>query len=96
MATPLHLGLLAPDRLWSRTEVLVRDCPVPRAPGVYAWYFRQPPAIVPIDGCLTAHGATLLYVGISPRRPPTNGSPPSRLDLTRFRGAGGVGDLRGL
>jgi len=30
--------LLNPARLWTRAEVLVRPCPVPREPGVYAWY----------------------------------------------------------
>ena len=59
----------------------MRDCPVPRASGVYAWYFREVPRLIPIDGCRTAHGATLLYVGISPKRPPSNGAPPSRQSL---------------
>ena len=61
--------LLSPVRLWSRPEVLVKDCPVPGKPGVYAWYFRETPPGVPIADCRTAHGATLLYVGGSPKRP---------------------------
>lgn len=81
MAASQRISLVKPERLWSRAEVLVRDCPVPRAPGVYAWYFRHVPKAVPREGCLTAHGATLLYVGISPRRPPTNGAPASRQSL---------------
>src|SRR5690349_422197 len=72
---------LSPARLWSRTEVLVRACPVPREAGVYAWYFREVPPGVPTDECVRAHGATLLYVGISPKAPPANGRPPSRQRL---------------
>lgn len=73
--------LLAPPCLSTRSEVLARECPVPRSAGVYAWYFRQLPPKVSRGGCVTAHGATLLYVGISPKRPPTNGTAPSRQSL---------------
>ncbi len=38
----------------------------PRAPGVYAWFFRTVPSGVPVDGCVVRDGLTLLYVGISP------------------------------
>jgi hypothetical protein len=31
--------LLTPDRVWSRSEVLSAPSPVPKPPGVYAWYF---------------------------------------------------------
>ena len=40
----------------------------PRAPGVYAWFFRATPPGVPCEGCVTRDGLTLLYVGISPGR----------------------------
>lgn len=49
---------------------MVRNCPVPREPGVYAWYFREIPPGVPTTDCRHALGATLLYVGISPKKPP--------------------------
>ena len=48
------LALTEPSRLWSRVEVLTRPCPVPKSPGVYAWYFRAP-AGVPLEGCIR-HG----------------------------------------
>ena len=64
-------ALLNPSRLWTRSEVLVRDCPVPPEPGVYAWYFREVPPGVPTADCRRAFDATLLYVGISPKRPPS-------------------------
>ena len=41
-------ALLDPRRLWSREDVLT-TVRVPRASGVYAWYFKAPPALVPLD-----------------------------------------------
>lgn len=74
--------LLAPRCLWTREQVLVRsDCPVPRDPGLYAWYFRTAPRHVPTEDCHHWQGMPLLYVGISPKRPPANGAPPSRQRL---------------
>jgi Methyltransferase domain len=75
-------NLLRPTRLWTRDEVLTRPSPVPRAPGVYAWYFRNVPVIVPTADGLRVGEFTLLYVGISPSAPPTNGKPPSRQTLS--------------
>ena len=74
-------NLLRPTRLWTREEVLARPSCVPRAPGVYAWYFRNVPAIVPTANCLRIGQFTLLYVGISPSAPPTNGKAPSKQTL---------------
>lgn len=69
---------LVRGRLFTAAEVCSRPSAIPAAPGVYAWWFDAIPALVPIDGCLRRNGLTLLYVGISPKRPPTNGRPPSR------------------
>ena len=71
------MDLLSPQRLYSREEVLARPSPVPQAPGVYAWYFRNIPSFVPLDGCVQCGDLTLLYVGIAPRAAPKNGKPPS-------------------
>jgi hypothetical protein len=84
-------NLLEPARLWTRIEVLARDCPMPRQAGIYGWYFKSLPPRVPHRGCHRTQGATLLYVGISPKQPPANGAPPSRQHLLRriryhFRG----------
>lgn len=75
------LALTEPPRLWSRAEVLTRPCPVPKSPGVYAWYFRAPPAGVPLEGCIRHGDLALLYVGISPKAPPSDGRPGSRQTL---------------
>jgi hypothetical protein len=75
--------LLHPGRLWSRREVLSRISPVPNAPGVYAWYFRNMPPVVPTSGCTSIGNFHLLYVGISPSAPPTNGKATSKQTLSR-------------
>jgi hypothetical protein len=74
-------NLLCPARLYSRDEVLSRPCPVPKASGVYAWYFREVPPRVPVTGCIGCGDDTLLYVGISPSAPPQNGKSPSKQSL---------------
>lgn len=70
--------LLAPPRLHSRVDVLTRPSPIPAAAGVYAWYFNEIPPSVPIDGCRVVDGHTLLYVGISPKKPSADGLRASR------------------
>ena len=65
----------------SRAEVLSSPSPVPKAPGVYAWYFRQLRALVPHAGCVAQNDLTLLYVGISSSESPKNGGGPSRRSL---------------
>jgi hypothetical protein len=41
-------------------------CPLPRAPGVYAWFFENLLPSVPESNCLRDHGRLMLYVGIAP------------------------------
>jgi hypothetical protein len=72
---------LQPERLWRREEVLSRPCPIPAVPGVYGWWFDRLPVPLDTTGCRTLHGATLLYTGISPKRPPMNGRAPSKGQL---------------
>jgi hypothetical protein len=72
---------LSPERLWRRQEVLSRPSPVPAVPGVYGWWFDRLPMPMDTSGCRTYRGATLLYTGISPKRPPMNGRAPSRGQL---------------
>jgi hypothetical protein len=43
--------LMHPKHLWGRAEILANPSPVPREPGVYAWYFDEIPDGVPTDGC---------------------------------------------
>jgi hypothetical protein len=76
-----HPELLSPKKPWSRAEVLSSPCPVPKSPGVYAWYFKQIPPRIPTAGCVRVGDLTLLYIGISPKAPPTNGRSASRQTL---------------
>ena len=69
---------LNPPRVFSRDEVLSRPSPVPAAGGVYGWWFRGLPALIDTTGCRKHDSLVLLYVGISPRRPPTIGQAASR------------------
>jgi hypothetical protein len=62
----------------NRALVLSPDCPVPKVPGVYVWYFRSVPTKVPIFDCIRRYGGHLLYVGISPA---TKRNPRSRQTL---------------
>jgi hypothetical protein len=67
--------------LYASDAVLARPSPVPAIPGVYAWFFRKVPPGVPVDRCLIRDSMPLLYVGISPKAPPTSGAPVSRQTL---------------
>ena len=66
--------LTNPERLYSRSEVLAKSSPVPKARGIYAWYFQNMPVSVPTDGCKVMDGKTLLYAGISPNRASSQGT----------------------
>ncbi|NTW68316.1 MAG: hypothetical protein HGB23_00520 [Chlorobiaceae bacterium] len=55
-----------PQRLFSRAEILSNPSPVTKAHGVYALFFKEIPPGVPVEGCLTHEGLTLLYIGSSP------------------------------
>lgn len=52
--------------------------PVPAVNGIYFWWFKEIPPGVPIEGCITQDGYTLLYVGISPDK---KSKPNSRANL---------------
>ena len=71
-------SLVHPEKIFSRAEVLQKDCPVPSSSGIYAWFFKEIPPGVSIDGCIKFNGKHLLYVGISPKKPPRKGKPSSQ------------------
>jgi len=77
--------LFEPTRLYTRAEVLAKPCPVPAEPGIYGWYFKQPPRSVALDGVHEHQGQKLLYVGIAPKRPPVTGRPSSTTLRDRIR-----------
>ena len=75
------LTLLNPARIWTRDEVLAHPSPVPKEPGVYAWFFRTVPPGVPKERCARFGDLTLLYIGIAPKAPPQNRAVPSKQRL---------------
>ena len=72
--------IIAPSALHSRLAVLSTPSLPPSVPGVYAWFFKDLPGSVPVDGCITKDSLTLLYIGISPDK---IGKPNSRQNLRR-------------
>jgi GIY-YIG catalytic domain-containing protein len=58
--------LKSPCQLWGRSQVLMRLCPEPQPNGIYAWYFKNIPIIVPTSECHEFKGLKLLYIGIAP------------------------------
>lgn len=81
MSRELFPALTRPGRVHGRGEVLSRPSPVPKTAGLYAWWFRGLPPGIDTTGCLQRNGLTLLYVGISPKEPPTNGQGASKSTL---------------
>jgi hypothetical protein len=58
--------LTSPDQLYRCSEMLssFEDRSIK---GVYAWWFKNVPSFVPLDGATRFRGMTLLYVGTSKR-----------------------------
>lgn len=77
--------LIHPTKVYTRTEVLLRDSPVPRSPGVYSWFFKEIPPGVPLEKCVEYDGLHLLYVGISPKKPQRMGKPSKQNLRTRIK-----------
>lgn len=48
-------------------------------PGIYVWFFKSIPPGVPTDGCTQREGMTLLYMGISPDSPTSQGTLRNRI-----------------
>lgn len=91
--------MLSSAPIVSRREVLARPCPVPSEPGFYGWWFRELPLDFDTSASLSREGLTLLYVGISPRRPSSDGKSPSQNHLRKrvtyhYRGNAGGSTLR--
>lgn len=76
-------GLLAPNHVTTRAEVVSRPSSVPAEPGVYAWYFDEPPSAVPLAGTHRTDFGYLLYIGIAPRKQRIGDGRPSKQNLRR-------------
>ncbi|TXI87185.1 MAG: hypothetical protein E6Q40_05340 [Cupriavidus sp.] len=89
-------AILRPAHLYRADEATAR---APRAAGIYGWYFDEIPAGIDVSQCHHHRGWTLLYCGISPKKPPTNGRPASRSHVhqrlrTHFAGNAAGSTLR--
>lgn len=73
--------------------ILGRPCPVPQASGVYAWYFKNIPSIVPASNCNELGNYKLLYVGIAPSSGTSSATLRSRI-RTHFRANASGSTLR--
>lgn len=82
---PVIQALTNPASLYSRSITLTKPCPVPQERGLYAWYFKNIPPMVPIDDCIVKNGKTLLYAGISPKDEKSTQNLRKRV-TTHFRG----------
>jgi len=81
--------LTRPERLFDRDELLNHSkCPVPRASGVYAWFFRPTLPGVPLEGCIAHEGMYLLYAGISPDKQGKPGSSQTLWNRLRYHYTG--------
>ena len=67
---PTLAALLTPTRLYTAAEAGARGIGAPRQPGIYAWYFDAVPPGVDARLCHRHGDWTLLYCGISPKKPP--------------------------
>jgi GIY-YIG catalytic domain-containing protein len=85
--------LVYASRLYRWRELKGNPILPPRSPGVYAWFFERVPPGVPTDSCVIRDGATLLYVGISPKNRRTKGTLQDRL-WSHFEGIAEFSTLR--
>ena len=77
--------LVHPSQVISRAEAFQKECPIPRSPGVYAWFFKEIPPNVPLEKCVEHNDLHLLYVGISPKKPQRMGKPSKQNLRTRIK-----------
>lgn len=77
--------LIHPQKVYSRKEVLAKNCPVPKESGLYSWFFKKLPSNVPTSDCINYKDLKLLYVGIAPRKPTKKGKESSQTLLSRIR-----------
>jgi len=59
-------------KLWAAPDLMSSFASIPKAGGLYGWFFRGLPG-VPLEGTAELDGLRLLYVGISPRKPSAAG-----------------------
>src|SRR5262245_901016 len=85
----LKWQLLHSSQLYSWRQLEAEPALLPPVSGVYGWFFRSVPSVVPTQRCFTRDGMTLLYVGVAPGRPTSSETLRSRLRFHYLRHAEG-------
>ena len=67
-----------PKRLISRAQLIKNSNTIQSTSGVYGWYFKEFPSIIPTENCIKFENYFLLYLGISPDK---KGKPNSKENL---------------
>ncbi len=80
---PIEALLAAP--LASFDTLMADPKLVPGEPGVYGWWFRRAPRLLPTEGAFERGDLRLLYVGIAPQRASTIEKPTRRTLRRRLR-----------
>lgn len=74
-------------------DILKNNIKVPKAKGIYAWYFNELPPYIPAKKYIKIDGWTLLYVGIAGDTPESSATLHSRIKGMHL-GNGGESSLR--
>lgn len=85
--------LFSGDTFLSRDAFNENKKQVPASYGIYAWYFKGIPTVVPVDDCHMIGDKTLLYIGISPSSNTSKNNLRKRI-MHHFNGNGGSSTLR--
>jgi hypothetical protein len=67
MPAGVSMSFFKESPIFKREEILKEPDIIPSQRGVYAWFFRSIPPLVPASDCYVRDDLTLLYVGISPK-----------------------------
>jgi hypothetical protein len=85
--------ILTPQCLYTVDEITQAATPIPKASGVYAWWFDTLPALVTTDGAFKTGEFLLRYIGIAPSSPSSKRTLRDRLN-NHCRGPIAVSTLR--
>lgn len=53
-------------QLYNRQQIQSKSILVPKEKGLYFWWFKNLPSLIPLEDCFDYEGYYLLYAGISP------------------------------
>lgn len=86
--------LLRPPTTYGLSELRIDRTAVPARPGIYAWWFKESPPSVPVEGAVLWNEMRLLYVGISPSSSRSKNNLRKRIVRSHFTGNASGSTLR--